>query len=104
LESTDEYLVHEIYINDFMKNVGDNEIKAASQRVNLRLPEDEQVAKPLTRRSSRKAYDFNGLRTGVNPSILALITGHQDPRSVLKNLINSNESSASGSLQQAKRL
>ena len=72
--------------------------------MNLRLPENEQVAKPLTGRSSRKAYVSNGLQAGVDPSKPALSTGHQDTRSVLKYLIKSKESLASGSLQQAKRL
>jgi hypothetical protein len=106
LESTDECLDHDIYITDLKKkkNVGVNEIKAASQRVKLRLPEDEQVTKLLTGRSSRKAYVSNRLQAAVDPSILALSTGHQDSRSVQKYLINSNASLASGSLQQAKWL
>ena len=53
---------------------------------------------------SRKAYVSNRLQAGVDPSKLALSSGHQDPRSVLKYLINSKESLASESLQQAKIL
>jgi hypothetical protein len=53
---------------------------------------------------SRKACVSKSLQPGVDPSKLALSTGHQDPRSVLKYLINSNASLASGSLQQAKWL
>jgi hypothetical protein len=58
----------------------------------------------LTGRSSQKAYVSNGLQAGVDPSKLALSSGHQDTRSVLKYLINSKESLASESLQQAKML
>ena len=105
LESTDECLDHDIYITDFIKNVGVNEIKAASQRVKLRLPEDEQVTKLLTGRSSRKAYVSNHLQAAVDPSILALSTGHQDSRSVLKYMINSMHASlASGSAASTSKM
>lgn len=87
-----------------MINIGINELKAANQRVNLRLPEGLRSEKAMTGKTGRCSYISNGLDAGVDTTKMAISTGHKDPRSLKRYAHVSNDALASGSLEQAKRL
>ena len=58
----------------------------------------------MTGKTERCLYISNGMDVGVDPTTIAISTGHKDHRSLHKYAHVSNDALASGSLEQAKRL